>query len=536
MGSRAVVVLAAAGVAAPASSAAAAGQIDAERVVVTTAAGTRATVTRTPLRIAFADSSGRTVLAQLPGTADSMPVAPLPQSHFGTIAPPPPSLYAPLTFLVGSHSVSQFPASQWQGVLQSVTEGGVEYRARDVADARQAGDGARLETTTTDPSGRRLVITIAPIGDAGGLRVEVRPTPADGVATMADSFASPSDEAFRGFGGRHNSLDQRGSEFYDWLQQENVSSGSADGITKVSQPGQDRYMFPNGQHAAYYVQSSFVSPGRYGFLLDRDEISHWRLDSDRPDAWQVEAAAPALDYVVVPGDAPAAIAGLTTLTGRQPVPPAWAVGPIMDRLVKYPSDPPDQHAKEIEGDLRDLLAHDVALDGYRIEGWQFLPRATLERFIGELRDRGIHPMVYFRLFVGKDEIGTDDPKAYDEALAKGYVATHADGPPYVFPSNFNKDGAVIHFPDPAAVAWWQGRIRAALDLGADGFMQDFGEQVLADMHFADGETGISMHNRLSVLYHRATREVVDAYEREHPGRKIFFYTRAGYTGTPGAAA
>ena len=67
-------------------------------------------------------------------------------------------------------------------------------------------------------------------------------------------------------------------------------------------------------------------------------------------------------------------------------------------------------------------------------------------------------------------------------------------------------------------------------------MQDFGEQVQSDMHFADGSTGATMHNRLPVLFHRATRAVVDAYERTHPGRRIFFFTRAGYSGTPGTAA
>ena len=50
----------------------------------------------------------------------------------------------------------------------------------------------------------------------------------------------------------------------------------------------------------------------------------------------------------------------------------------------------------------------------------------------DVRRRGIHPMVYFRGFVGKDTTGTDDPKYYDEAVSKGYVATHADGSPYVF--------------------------------------------------------------------------------------------------------
>jgi len=85
----------------------------------------------------------------------------------------------------------------------------------------------------------------------------------------------------------------------------------------------------------------------------------------------------------------------------------------------------------------------VGLDGYRIEGWQFLPRATLRRLIGELRRRHIHPLLYFRAFVGQDTIGTDSPGAYDEALARGYVATRSTGQPYTFPSNFNALGAQI---------------------------------------------------------------------------------------------
>ena len=96
--------------------------------------------------------------------------------------------------------------------------------------------------------------------------------------------------------------------------------------------------------------------------------------------------------------------------------------------------------------------------------------------------------------------------------------------------------AVLDFTSPAAVAFWKAQVQAMLDAGADGFMDDFGEQVLSDMVFADGTTGETMHNRYPVLQHQATREAVDAYVAAHPGREIYFFTRSGYTGRPGSAA
>jgi alpha-glucosidase (family GH31 glycosyl hydrolase) len=255
------------------------------------------------------------------------------------------------------------------------------------------------------------------------------------------------------------------------------------------------------------------------------------MDSDRADAWHVEVAAPALDYVVAPGGPRSAIATLTRLTGRQPAPPKWALGSLLDREVKYPSDPAGQHQAEIAQDIKDMRAHHVKLDGYRIEGAAELPPKVLRRDIAQLKRMGVHALLYFRGFVGKDTTGTDSPSEYDEAVSKGYVATHADGSPYTFTSNFNADGAVIDFTNPAAVAWWQARIRRALGTGADGFMQDFGEQVLDDMHFHDGSTGAQMHNRFPILFHRATARAVATFRRRHPRRRIWWFTRSGYSGS-----
>lgn len=511
-------------------------RIGTDQIVVTTPGGASAVITRVPFGIRFLDSSGRPVLGEVGSSVLPFPVAPVPQLEFGTISPAPATLYAPLSFLVGTQSVAQTPAGQWEGTLSSVTEGGVEYSAQAVLSAQAQGAGVSLTVSTNDPSGRQLRVTIAPAGPSHAIAVAVSPSSAANVATVSDSFASPATEAFHGFGGRHNSVNEHGAEFYNWVQQENVGSGSAQTVTAPTSPGGDTYLFPNGPEAAYYVQSSFVSSNGYGFLLNRSEISHWRLDSDRPDAWQTEVAAPELDYVVVPAAPAQAIAELTQITGRQPVPPAWAAGSLFDRLVKYPSDPPAQYEHEVQSDIDNIRRYHLHLDGYRIEGWTELPTPVLRHFIAELKALRVHPLLYFRAFVGQDRTGTESQSDYDYALSHGYVATRADGSPYIFVSNFNAPAAQIDFTNPAAVAWWQNRIRTGLDLGADGFMQDFGEQVLSDMHFDDGETGATMHNRLPVLYDLATRQLVDRYQRKHPGRRIFFFTRAGYTGTPGDAA
>jgi len=532
-----MLLLTAGALGATAPSARAAVTISSDHVVVSTDAGASATITRVPFRLEFADAGGAPVLSEVPNSGQApMLILPVPQPEpLGTDNLDGPTLYAPLNFTVGDRMSTQFPATPWVGNELTAAQVGVQYSARDVIDVQSEGDSALVTLSTSDPSGRQLLVRVAPAGPAA-LRVDVRPTPATGVAAMSDSFLSPETEAFRGFGGRHNSLDQRGNDFYGWVEQQDTGAGELQPIPDVVPgTGADGYLFPNGPTAAYYAQSQFISSAGYGFLLDRSELSGWRLASDRPDAWQVTAAADGFDYIVAPGDPKAAIGALTAIGGRQRVPPDWAVGPALDRAVKL-VDSSAAYTEQVRNDLRDIKRYDLPLSSYRFEGWEFLDRDFLRESIAELRKRGIRSLLYFRSFVGRDETGTDRPSYFDEAIANGYVTTTALGTPYVYVGNFNNLTAQIDFTNPAAVHWWRQRIFDALDLGADGFMQDFGEQVTNNMHFANGETGETMHNRYPVLYHQVTRDAVRDYEAAHPGREIFFFTRAGYSGTPGAAA
>jgi alpha-glucosidase (family GH31 glycosyl hydrolase) len=62
-------------------------------------------------------------------------------------------------------------------------------------------------------------------------------------------------------------------------------------------------------------------------------------------------------------------------------------------------------------------------------------------------------------------------------------------------------------------------------------MNDFGEQVEAGMKFHDGTPAGVMHNRYPALQAKVTRQAIDSWEKRNPGRKAFFFQRAGFAGS-----
>jgi len=410
----------------------------------------------------------------------------------------------------------------------SGTLSGTRFSARNVVAVTRAGGGVRLTVATSDPSGRRLTVTLRPLGrDAIDVTASIeRPA---GVATLGDSFTSTPSEGFFGFGGRHNALDQHGQVLSSFVEEENV-----DGTTGFEIGGDGRSLYPNGPSAAYDPQAEFVSSRGYGFLLTRPELARFRLDDGRP-AWQADVAGNHLSYLVSPARPAQAMAALTAISGRQPVAPAWALAPELDRETQLGQNAAGYLA-QVRQDFVDIRRHRLPLRAYRLEGWGILPTATVRGLIAQLHVMGIHALVYFRPFVSQDVAATEAPGVFQYAIAHRLVAKTSSGMPFVFGDSFGGNAALIDFTNPAAVSWWAARLRSALDLGADGFMQDFGEEVLPGMRFHDGETGATMHNRYPLVYARVTRKILDQYMHAHPRRRLLFFTRAGYSGTPGSAA
>ena len=182
----------------------------------------------------------------------------------------------------------------------------------------------------------------------------------------------------------------------------------------------------------------------------------------------------------------------------------------------------------MQADLANIVRYKLPLTAYRIEGWGFPGSSdndglALHSFMTPQRPGRRDP----------DTAAARDPPArLPAALAHaglGPDPAGARGPHRIGCALLHDDhhrrrrSRLLDFTNPAAVRFWQRVVAQALDIGADGFMQDFGEEVLFDMHFHDGQTGVTMHNQYPILYDRATRQEITRYERAHPKRRQLFF-------------
>ncbi len=462
--------------------------------------GARAVVHPRPFRLTIAPARGAPVLrtTESPGDAGGVSYAGLGYS----VGAEEPELSVPRLGDSGPVLPGPLPLPE-------------RHAATRVTRAVRTERGLTLTLATDDPAGRTISLRVAP-GPAGTIRVRAAVRGPGAVSAIALAFRSDRGEAFHGFGGRRESTNLRGRSFQSWVLD---------------------YRFPDASTGYYAPNPSFVSSHGYGLFLEGPRIARWRMGSDLRSAWRVSVSGPRLALTVAPGGARHAIRALTSITGRHRLPPAWSLGPTLSRTFGVIGDGQGQYRSHVEDDLRHLLHTRLPVSAYAFEGWGGLPKPFVRRVVARLRARGIRSLLYLRSFVSNDIAGTEQPGSFARAVSRGYVARTATGAPYLLPSPFpGAQAAVVDFTNPAAREWWARRVAGLLDTGARGFMNDFGEQVLPDMHFHDGSTGATMHNRYPVLQARTTRRAVDRWSRGHRAARVFFFQRAGFAGRPGSAA
>jgi hypothetical protein len=192
--------------------------------------------------------------------------------------------------------------------------------------------------------------------------------------------------------------DQHGRALSSFDEEENIPGLGTPGTPSA-------ILFPNGPTAVSYAQAQFVSSRGYAFLLAQPQLARFRLDSDRPNVWSVAVSAPSLNYIVAPGVPKRAIADLTAVTGRQPAPPAWALGPMLDRLVKNSGETQSDYESKLNQDADGQTYTTTGTLGQHIALLDFTNPAAVARPCRRTRSAG--PSVHQRAHAGPTRSAVD---------------------------------------------------------------------------------------------------------------------------------
>ena len=344
---------------------------------------------------------------------------------------------------------------------------------------------------------------------AYGPYYEVPPTGFDegtgGRLTARETVAVTPGEAFYGFGERFTPLDKWGQELVMWT----VDSGN------VSSP------------RSYKNIPFLMSTAGYGLFVHSSHPMVFRMGCQSSISYSIHVDQDFLDYFLIYGPGLQQILQrYAGLTGRAPVPPKWSFGFWVSRA-GY------RNREEVETVVREMRARDLPCDVLSLDPWwmgegpwstytwdtdQFPDPPEMMR---RLREQGVRTCLWINPYV------PDGTPAHAEGLAGDYFVAKPDGSVSPVVEAFAGSGlAAIDFTNPEACAWFQGKLRTLLDMGAAVFKSDFGEQAPVDAVYHDGRSGLEMHNLYPLLYNRTVFELTESYF----GRG-FTWARSAYAGS-----
>lgn len=282
----------------------------------------------------------------------------------------------------------------------------------------------------------------------------------------------------------------------------------------------------------------------YGLFLDNTYRSSFDLGKSNRAYYSFNADGGPLDYYFIYGPDPKKVVqDFTTLVGRTPLPPLFALGFQQSRYSYYP----ESQVREIASEFRkrripaDVLYLDI---DYQENNRPFtINRERFPNFEGmmkDLKDEGFKLVLITDLHIAK----WPGYKPYDEGMAHDYFVKNPDGSVYVG-KVWPGDSVFPDFTRAEVRQWWGSLYADFVKIGVRGFWNDMNEPAVFErpdktmpldiVHRVDGRK--TDHREIHNVY--GMENVHGTYQgllRLQPDLRPFVLTRAAYAGAQRYAA
>ncbi len=408
-----------------------------------------------------------------------------------------------------------------------VTAAGTQRAIRARSLAR---DGDAIVAEVELDGGGTASVRIAPAGN-GSFSYEID-GPESASETAAEFVAAP-DERFYGFGERSDFVERRGHEAENYVSDGPVRPEDREYVRPFVPP----WAIRDRDDSTYFPVPWLLSSRGWGVLIDETATSRMRPAVDPDDRWQAEADGASLRLRVFSGPTPAkALGRFTAAVGRQPEPEApWTFGPWFQ--TGQPNViPPDEERGII--DTQRAAGVPVSVGETQMH---HLPCGAHASRLDAERERNayFHAAGLSRLVYFNPSLCLTYRDVYDRAAAAG-VLQQAAGTPFNYPAFVGGSGplgfteeplAQFDWTHPATEDFYAELIGEAVELGADGWMEDFGEGApTTGVVQHDGSTGEAMHNRYPTDYHCTLQRIAARFDQP-----LVRFQRSGWTGSAACA-
>lgn len=296
----------------------------------------------------------------------------------------------------------------------------------------------------------------------------------------------------------------------------------------------------NKAHYGYETKSELmnftlpivVSSKQYMIHFDNAPIGFLDLDSKSDNTLTYETISGRKTYQVIVGNSWYDLTNnYTHLTGKQPMPPRWALGNFSSRFGYHSQQETEETIDAFKTDSIpvDAIILDLYWFGKEMQGTMGNLEVFRDSFpdfegmVSRLKNKNVRTAVITEPFI------LSTSKRWKDAVEKDVLAKDSGNNPFTYDFYFGNTG-LIDIYNPKGEQWfWDIYKNEIIDKGVEGLWGDLGEPEVhpKELMHATGSAD-EVHN---IYGHDWARLIYEGYQRDYQEVRPFILMRAGYSGS-----
>lgn len=406
--------------------------------------------------------------------------------------------------------------------------------------------GALTSTASGDTQKDRTIYRADfSLEDDGSLKMKARLGSRKKINRAYLNYASTADECFWGFGEQFSHFNLKGHRVPVFISEQGIGRGDQPTtflVDAVAKSGGHNY-------SSYACVPHYISSENYSMFLENTEYAVFDMRKD--ESVQLQVWSNEIEARFIVGDSPLdLIEKYTQYSGRMKALPEW-----MGKGAIIGMQGGTEKVREV---WEKLKKHDVPLAGFWLQDWVGQRTTSFgkqlwwnweldrdhypgwEKLMSDFDAEDLQIMLYINCFLADVSEKENARKNYfAEADKKGFLLK-GEGDESLLIQNTSFSAGMLDLSNPEAVAWIQEIIqKEMLDIGADGWMADFGEALPIEAHLKDGNPALKAHNAYPEVWAETNRIAVENWNATADSlnqKQVPFFCRAGYSKSPGEAS